>query len=156
MGGAPNNPLASTSQPTRLRTSPRAAARQTKFATVAPVTNPTDACRGRLSRSSSQRAAIVSAADAAGAAAWFPAFCPQPEVSQSAATPIGCEAPQTQPKNRGPIWLCRPTAVLVTRSSRTSSAGCRSQVLAARRPSAPPGKLGQGAEVALQPSCETL
>src|SRR3569623_1806715 len=46
IGGAPNMPSASTSQPTRRNTSLRAAARHTKLATVAPVTNPTDASAG--------------------------------------------------------------------------------------------------------------
>ena len=42
IGGAPNRPSASTSQPARRSTSLRAAARQVKLATVAPVTKPTE------------------------------------------------------------------------------------------------------------------
>ena len=120
IGGAPNSPLASTSQPARRSTAPRAAARHTKFATVAPVTKPTDASRGRSSRSSSQFAAAVSAAAAAGEASWLPAFCPQAEVSQSAATPAGWEAPITQPKKRDPVMARSPGVLNATSSSMTS------------------------------------
>ena len=67
IGGAPNRPCASTSQPAWRSTSPRAAARQTKLATVAPVTKPTELSRGRSRRSSSQPPATVSTAAAAGA-----------------------------------------------------------------------------------------
>src|SRR5262249_33793779 len=77
IGGAPNRPFASTFHPSRRSTAPRADARQTKLATVAPVTKPTDAPRGRSSRSSSHCAAPFSAAAAAGDASWVPAFCPQ-------------------------------------------------------------------------------
>src|SRR3954469_23268421 len=37
-------------------------------------------------------------AAAAGAAVWFPVFWPQMEVSQSAATPTGWDAPITEPE----------------------------------------------------------
>ena len=119
IGGAPNRPLASTSQPTRRSSSPRAAARQVKLATVAPVTKPTDASRGRSSRSSSQLAAASSQAAAAGVTVWPPQFCPQALVSQSAATPMGCEAPMTQPKKRGPVMVARPGSASAASSSIT-------------------------------------
>src|SRR5690606_13619224 len=87
IGGAPNSPLASASQPALLNTAPRAAARQVKLATVAPVTNPTEHSEGKANSSSSHCAATVSTAAAAGDAVWLPAFWPQALVRKSAATP---------------------------------------------------------------------
>ena len=81
------------------------------------MTNPTEALAGRPSRSSSQPAATASTAEAAGAAIRLPAFCPQAAVSQSAATPVGCDPPITQPKNRGPVIGRMPGVARATRSS---------------------------------------
>ncbi len=95
--GAPKSPRASTSQPTRARSAFRAAASAVKFAIVAPVVNPTPAAFGSPSSSRIHPAATSSAAAAAGVGSANAAFCPQAEVSQSAATPAGCDAPITQP-----------------------------------------------------------
>ncbi len=89
---------------------PRGSKAQTKLATVAPVTKPTEALAGSPSRSSSHPAATASIADAAGAAWRLAAFCPQAAASQSAATPVGCELPITQPKKRGPVEARMPGA----------------------------------------------
>ena len=121
IGGAPNRPSASMSQPTRRRTSPRAAARQVKLASVAPVAKPTELSRGRSSSSRSQRAAASSQAAADGVGVWPPAFCPQALVSQSAAMPTGWEAPITQPKKRGPAMALSPGSARRTSSSITAA-----------------------------------
>jgi hypothetical protein len=76
---------------------------------------------GRCIRSSSQCAAIVSTAAAVGAATWLVAFWPQAAASQSKATPTGCEAPITQPKNRGSVTGCNPGALRETNSSMTAN-----------------------------------
>ena len=68
-----------------------------KFAIVAPVQKPTPAAAGSPRRSSTHPAATSSTAAEAGAGSAKPLICPQAEVSQSAATPAGCEAPITQP-----------------------------------------------------------
>ncbi len=89
---------------------------------VAPVTKPTEHSGGSRSMSSSQRAATFSAIAADGAQPYGPAFCPQALVSMSAATPTGCEAPITQPKNRGPVEAVRPGSAASTRASITADA----------------------------------
>ncbi len=119
--GAPNSPRASTSQPTRASTALRAAASPMAFAIVAPVVTPKPASRGRSSRSSSQRPAASSAAAAAGVASARQAFCPQAAASQSAATPTGCDAPQTQPKNRGAGNPISPGLAAATSSATIAS-----------------------------------
>ena len=121
MAGAPNRPSFSTSQPARRSSSLRAAARPTKFAMVAPVTNPTDALRGKSSSSRSQLAETCSAATAAGVPALFAAFWPQAEVSQSAATPARCDPPITQPKKPALVMARRPGDAFDTSSPITSA-----------------------------------
>src|SRR5206468_2486359 len=60
IGGAPNNPSASTFQPTLASTAWRAAASAVMCATVVPVTKLPAASRGRSSTSSSQFSATCS------------------------------------------------------------------------------------------------
>jgi hypothetical protein len=52
----------------------------------------------------------------------LPAFCPQAEVNQSAATLAGCDAPITQPKKCGPVKARSPGVLSATSSSMTSNA----------------------------------
>ena len=88
------------------RPAPRPA--RVKFAIVAPVVKPTPASAGSPSSSRSQPAATSSAAAAAGVGSAKPPICPQAEVSQSAATPAGCEAPITQPWKVGATHADQP------------------------------------------------
>ena len=102
IGGAPNSPSDSTSQPSRASTSWRAAASATKFATVAPVTKATSDEAGRPRSSSSQRRATDSSVAPIGDATTRPAGWSQAAASQFAATVTGSEPPMTKPKKRRP------------------------------------------------------
>ncbi len=66
MGGAPNNPWTSMSQPARSSTVFLALERAVKFAIWQPVTKPTDEPAGSPSSSTIHRAAMTSTAAAAG------------------------------------------------------------------------------------------
>ena len=65
-GGAPTRPWPAASQPCRVRTASRAAARQVAFAIVAPVTNPPARPAGNPSSSVIQRSATEFNRAAAG------------------------------------------------------------------------------------------
>jgi len=67
------------------------------------------------------RALLINEA-AAGVTVWPPQFCPQALVSQSAATPTGCDAPMTQPKKRGPVMVARPGSASGSRFASTTTA----------------------------------
>ena len=127
IGGDPAIPSDSRSHPARRSISERAAARQVKPAIVAPVTNPTDDSRGKSISSSNAAAAAASAAEAEGVAKWLAVFCPQADVSQSAATPTGLLPPMTQPKKRGPVIAARPGSAMPISSLITCSAGAPSR-----------------------------
>ena len=79
----------------------------------------------RLARQPEQRraaspAATSSQAAAAGVGSAKPPVCPQAEVSQSAATPAGCEAPITQPWKVGAVMPISPPSARRTSSATTA------------------------------------
>ena len=74
----------------------------------------------RAGRASSP-AATSSTAAAAGVGSAKPPFCPQAEVSQSAATPAGCEAPITQPWKFGLVIPRSPPSAFAASSSITAA-----------------------------------
>ncbi len=96
--GAPNSPLAGTSQPWRRSTSSRPTAIPVALATVAPVTklNPVDA--GRPSRSTTHPRTTSSRAAATGDITRTAAFWSHAPASQLAAVATGYDAPVTKPK----------------------------------------------------------
>ncbi len=120
--GAPCRPWASTSQPWAARTWLRAAARHAVLAIWPPVTNPTDAARGRSSSSSIQPAATCSIIVVAGNGSDIAQFWSQALTSQSAATATGSAPPITHPRKRPEPLAMRPGSARATRS-RTTSAG---------------------------------
>ena len=97
-GGAPTRPWPAASQPCRLSTASRAAARQVALAMVAPVTKAPPASGGRPSSPATQRSATASSRAAAGDMTLSAAFWSQAAVSQAAACAAGSAPPVTKPK----------------------------------------------------------
>ena len=121
IGGAPNNPCASTSHPARASTAWRAAASAVKFAIVAPVTNaPAVPCR--------QRQHVDQPAEGNffqrrrdGELTIRPAFWSHAPASQFAATVTGSAPPTTKPKYRPPAEATVAGEPRSSRSARTAS-----------------------------------
>ncbi len=93
------------------------------WAICAPVTKAKLASGGRPKSSFSQPPATSSTTEAAGLAAWMPAFWSQAVVSQSAAMAEGRPPPMTQPKKRPDCMAERPREASATSSSTTWAAG---------------------------------
>src|SRR4051812_33778316 len=98
IGGAPNNPSASASQPTRCSSDWRAAASDVICATVVPVTNPPAASAGRPSNSFVQRSAISSSCVAPGDETRNAPCCSHALASQCTASAPGSTPLLTYPK----------------------------------------------------------
>jgi len=119
IGGEPISPLASTSQPAASSTLWRAAASAVKFAIWQLVTSPYETCSGSPNSSTSHAPHTSSTTEAAGAAAYSPAFWSHAEVSQSAARAAGRLPPMTNPKNRPPGVAMIPGSAALASSATT-------------------------------------
>ena len=123
IGGAPNSPSASTSQPARASTAWRAAASAVKLAIVAPVTKAPAAAR-RAARRVEQPAQrdLLEHARRPGVGESKAAFWSQAVASQFAASAAGSEPPITKPKKRGPA-MAMVAGEPISSSSASTSAG---------------------------------